>query len=196
MKLKFPQVMIDLNDKLNATAGYATIVIELAPFEILPHAVYTFLEIIRTYKRGEFHRNAGHVLQAQVSADFQGGVVYMEYDRRYPHQKHTLGYAGRGGGNAIYINTINNTMNHGPGTDRGGKDPESDTNFGKIISGEEVVYWMQKQPGHKGSKSGFVSGSENMIKILSFTLISPSPLELSSIRSAFDPTTRPCEWIF
>ncbi len=43
------------------------------------------------------------------------------YFDSYPHEKYTLGFAGRGGGNAFYINTENNTMTHGPGTDRGGK---------------------------------------------------------------------------
>lgn len=37
------------------------------------------------------------------------------YYHSYRHEKYSFGYAGRGGGNAIYINTENNTMTHGPG---------------------------------------------------------------------------------
>ena len=33
----------------------------------------------------------------------------------YRHEKYSFGFAGRGGGNALYINTENNTMTHGPG---------------------------------------------------------------------------------
>ena len=144
--LKFPINMVKSYERLSASGGMEKIRIELAPIEYLPHAVFTFLEIVRTFKGGQFNRNAPHVLQSSVSAGFHGGVVFMEYDRRYPHEKNTLGFAGRGGGNAFYINTINNTMNHGPGTDRGGKDPEADTNFGKIIQGANIVEIMKKQP--------------------------------------------------
>ncbi len=92
---------------------------------------------------------------------------------RYPHEKYTLGFAGRGGGNAIYFSTLNNTMTHGPGTDRGGKDPEADSCFGRVLAGsggEHTVWSMQKQPGAKGA--GFVSDNENHIKIVSLKLLS------------------------
>ncbi len=86
---------------------------------------------------------------------------------RYIHNKYTLGFAGRGGGNAFYINTENNTITHGPGTDRGGKDPESDTVFGRIAAltgGERIVDSMRKQPG--GSKpNGFISDKQFFIEI-------------------------------
>lgn len=172
MKLQFPKVMIDRLDTLKDTNGQKVIVIELAPLEYIPYAVYTFLEIVRSFKGGDFSRNAHHVLQAEIRAHFRGGMVYMEYDRRYPHVKHTLGFAGRGGGNAIYINTVDNSVSHGPGTDRGGKDPEADTNFGKIVHGNDIVYLMQKQTGSKNG-NGFIDGKENFIQILSLSLTTP-----------------------
>lgn len=110
----------------------------------------------------------------------------MEYDRRHPHVKHTLGFAGRGGGNAFYINSIDNTVNHGPGTDRGGKDPEADTNFGRIAEGEDIVYLMQKQPVGKDSKMGFIHEKENYIIIESLTLIKPTKAERFQAQQTFD----------
>lgn len=65
-------------------------------------------------------------------------------------------------------------MNHGPGTDRGGKDPESDTNFGRIINGgESIVTIMQTQPGHEDSPNGFIKGPENFINIKDIKLVEP-----------------------
>ena len=118
----------------------------------------------------------------------------MEYDRRYPHLKHTMGFAGRGGGNAFYINTIDNSKNHGPGTDRGGKDPEADTNFGRIIEGEDVVYLMKKQPGGEGSPNGFVKGKENFIEIQSLKLITPTADAIENWSKRYIPQGRCAEF--
>lgn len=165
MKIRFPQLMITENNISKITR---IISIELAPIDYLPYAVFTFLEIVRTFKSGSFHRNAGHVLQSEVKADFKGGVVYMEFDRRYPHVEYTMGFAGRGGGNAFYINIVDNTLNHGPGTDRGGKDPEADTPFGRIVAGHDVVELMKKQKGT--GKMGFVKNNDYIIRIESLRL--------------------------
>lgn len=188
MVLQFPNVMMSSIVALQRSNGTETISFELAPIDYLPHAVYTILEIVSSFKKGAFHRNAAHVLQSTITSDFHGGVVFMEYDRRYPHAKHTLGFAGRGGGNAFYINTVNNTMNHGPGTDRGGKDPEADTNFGKITKGHQVVNIMQKQPlgDGKPSPNGFVNDERNYIRINSLRLIKPSPGKLKRVRATVD----------
>ena len=41
MQLKFPDVMISSNEELKQNMGDETIVIELAPVLLLPHAVFT-----------------------------------------------------------------------------------------------------------------------------------------------------------
>ena len=83
------------------------------------------------------------------------------------------------------------------GTNRGGKDPESDVCFGSILrgenlenkigykvsqnlTGEEIVHFMQKQPGGSGSTK-FISGEGNMIYILDMKLVSHTylPIETS-----------------
>ncbi len=40
-----------------------------------------------------FHRNAGHVLQAQVRSQAQG-LAFQEYSPLFPHKQFTMGYAG------------------------------------------------------------------------------------------------------
>ena len=41
-------------------------------------------------------------------------MAFQEYHPQYPHKLFTLGYAGRPGGPAFYISTMDNTDNHGP----------------------------------------------------------------------------------
>ena len=76
---------------------------ELNSIEYVPYSVYNWLEIVRRFESGVFHRNAGHVLQAQVSLKnaaegdlFKGqGLAYQEYNKMAPHKKLSLGYAGK-----------------------------------------------------------------------------------------------------
>lgn len=104
---------------------------------------------------------------------------------RYPHEKYTLGFAGRGGTGAFYISVVNNTMAHGPGTDRGGKDPEADTVFGRILpdsNGIEIVQQMRKQPG--GVKpNGFINDQTSFILIEQLRLLSQR--EVRAVREMF-----------
>ena len=178
--LQFPSHMVEKDDWLRTVSngtGAQMLYIELAPAMLLPCAVYTIMEIALLMKSGHFHRNAGHVMQAMISSAYKGGMVFMEYDRSYRHEKYTWGFAGRGGGNAIYINTMNNTMTHGPGTDRGGKDPESDVVFGRTLSehGKRIVDSMKRQPGAKGI--GFVSDGKNFIRIKTLRVLSQDEME-------------------
>ena len=62
MSLVFPDSMPDID----TTGRDGRIVIELGPLEYVPYSVYIFLEVVRTFKSGAFHRMAGHVTQALV----------------------------------------------------------------------------------------------------------------------------------
>jgi len=169
MKLKFPSSMPDY-----VTAGDSgTILIETAPISLVPYAVYMFLQISKNLKSGSFHRNAGHVLQSMVTAPGVRGMAFQEYHPDFPHKRLTLGYAGRPGGPAFYISTVDNTRNHGPGSQ--GSKTEADGCFGRIIEGEDVVKRMQKQPG-RTKPSGFIDKPSNFIKIESLTILEPKPL--------------------
>ena len=72
--------------------------IELAPSSLVPHSIFSFLEIARHWpeKKGAFHRRANHVLQV-MTKDRQSvqHLAFQEYSPEFPHKKGTVGYAGR-----------------------------------------------------------------------------------------------------
>ena len=96
---------------------------------------------------------------------------------------------GRPGGPSFYISTIDNTQNHGPGS-QGlyeiyihttilyhksyhvlGSKEEADGCFGRVLEGEDVVLRMIHQPG--AGTSGFIMDPANNIQIVSLKLIEP-----------------------
>jgi hypothetical protein len=102
------------------------------------------------------------------------GLAYQEYHPDYPHKKWTLGYAGRPGGPAFYISTVDNTANHGPGSQ--GSKTEADGIIGRVLPnspGISVVQRMQKQPG-AGKGVGFIADNSNFIQITSLKLVKRS----------------------
>jgi hypothetical protein len=169
LELAFPATMPDFAAR---GAGPERLRVELAPIALMPHAVHTFLEAMRGWKGGVFHRRAGHVLQAQLSARTHG-LAFQEYSPEFPHVKGTLGFAGRPGGPAFYISTLDNTRNHGPGSQNSAT--EADSCFGKLADkeSEAVVERMKLQPGAK-PPNGFVFPSENYIQIKSVKILTPA----------------------
>ena len=132
LQLKFPESMGGDRDVMT---------IETAPISLMPHAVHVFLDAAITRKgetwRCAFHRNAGHVLQAFLRAPGARGLAFQEYDAQFPHERLTLGFAGRPGGPEFYISTVDNVRNHGPGSQ--GSKTEADSCFAKVVSGADVV---------------------------------------------------------
>jgi len=130
-------------------------VIELAPSALVPHSIYSFLEIARHFhlQKGAFHRRADHVLQAMVKGHQVEHLAFQEYSPKFPHFKGTVGYAGRPSGPEFYVSIQNNVGNHGPGTQQAYNPHEADSCFGKVVEGfEEVVLKrITKMPG-----SGFL----------------------------------------
>ena len=109
-----------------------------------------------------FHRNAGHVLQAFLrSSTHKPGLAFQEYDAAFPHEKFTLGFAGRPGGPEFYISTVSNVANHGPGSQ--GSRTEADSCFAKVVAGFDVVKKMQDQPTPGGM--GFVNDRADYIVV-------------------------------
>lgn len=158
------------------------VIIELAPINLMPHAVHIFLSQISEgyWTRGTpaIVMNPGHVLQAcphpcletkamggsypgdpYVDMKHEGldAVSFQEYHPEYPHEKYTIGFAGRPhSGPEFYINLMNNTLDHGPkeavmkkalgGIEDGDEEEEVDEAamepdpcFGKIVSGFEII---------------------------------------------------------
>jgi hypothetical protein len=146
-----------------------SVVIELAPIHLIPVSVYTFLEVARTWKGGEFHRNAGHVLQATARSAVKKSLPFQEYSAQHPHKKYTTGYCGRPSGPCFYISIMDNTGNHGPGTQQDKNPYEADANFGRIVQGVEdgTVARIHSTPGIEWLDA------KDQIKILRMTIMVP-----------------------
>ena len=102
LDLEFQPTLPDFAEK----GKEGSLLVELAPVSLLPCSVYNFLEIARTWKKGAFHRNADHVLQAIARSDVTRPMPFQEYRREYPHRRGTLGYAGRPSGPEFYVRSV------------------------------------------------------------------------------------------
>ncbi len=124
--------------------------IETAPIELMPHAVYSFMEMVKNKVWDEtlFIHKVDHVVLA-APIDEEGKLkdptnskplLFPEYSEKFPHVKNTIGFQGRPGGPEIYINLDDNRDHHGPG---GQKQhdlvEEADPCFGVITKGVEVL---------------------------------------------------------
>jgi hypothetical protein len=130
-------ILLLLQNTNNVKQQHDFFVIETAPASLLPCSVFYFLEMARTYQSGSFHRNAPHVLQAQVrsQATHPGhkSMPFQEYSDQFPHAQYTTGYAGRPSGPGWYVSIQDNTHNHGPGTQQDHNPYEADSLFGKLV---------------------------------------------------------------
>jgi len=147
MTLKIPN-----NPDLNNT-----VVLELAPLNLMPHAVHLFLEQVyhELWDNTWFYLNGPHVLQAgpQDWDDDTAGkalqrfldtqldtLAFPEYSKDFPHVPWTLGFTGRPGGPDWYINKVDNTEPHGPGGQYQHQLIEqADPCFAKVVEGKETL---------------------------------------------------------
>eukprot|EP00540_Astrosyne_radiata_P001389 CAMPEP_0116849454 /NCGR_PEP_ID=MMETSP0418-20121206/15586_1 /TAXON_ID=1158023 /ORGANISM="Astrosyne radiata, Strain 13vi08-1A" /LENGTH=311 /DNA_ID=CAMNT_0004481187 /DNA_START=341 /DNA_END=1276 /DNA_ORIENTATION=+ len=144
-------------------------VIEMAPSELVPHSVFTFMEIARLWRGGAFHRIAGHVLQVMVKPLGIKHLAFQEYSPNFPHKKGTVGYAGRPSGPAWYVSIENNTRIHGPGSQQKRNPYEADSCFGKVIEGyATTVMRIAKVPG-----SGFLRDAKKHVLIRHMIIMVP-----------------------
>lgn len=136
-------------------SGPTMIVIEMSSLDLMPHSVYTFLEMVSTglLNGCSFILNALHVLKAaplpydgtsasdKARAFLDSGlnsVAFREYSPDYPHSKYTIGFAADGSP-SFYINTEDNSDIH-----------MGDPCFGKIVSGYDTVERLEKMPTRNG----------------------------------------------
>eukprot|EP00538_Stauroneis_constricta_P013454 CAMPEP_0119548246 /NCGR_PEP_ID=MMETSP1352-20130426/2199_1 /TAXON_ID=265584 /ORGANISM="Stauroneis constricta, Strain CCMP1120" /LENGTH=340 /DNA_ID=CAMNT_0007593453 /DNA_START=100 /DNA_END=1122 /DNA_ORIENTATION=- len=164
--LEFPPTIPDYAE--NGKDG--ELLIEMAPIDLIPVSVFTFLEVARSWEGGEFHRNAGHVLQATThSSIIKNSLPFQEYSKDFPHLQGTTGYCGRPSGPCWYVSIKNNSVNHGPGSQQKKNPHEADANFGKIVQGmDDVVPRI-----HSTKESGWLS-KPNQVKILTMTVLVPT----------------------
>ena len=100
-------------------------------------------------------------------------VPIQEYSPDFPHVKYTLGLAGRPGGPDFYISTLDNTHNHGPGSQNEDAKVlgEADPCFGRVIAGIETVRAM----GALHTKPGGFGLLEQPVSIVGVRVVAHSP---------------------
>lgn len=135
--------------------GPTKFIIELAPADMMPHSVHTFLEMVSTglLDGCSFILNALHVLKAaplpydgtsaaeKAKAFSEKGlesVAFKEYSEDFPHKQYTVGFAADGSP-SFYINTEDNSEIH-----------VGDPCFGKVISGFDTVQRLAANPTRNG----------------------------------------------
>lgn len=135
--------------------GPTKFVLELAPSELMPHSVESFLDMVsnKLIDGCSFIMSALDVIKAspipydgtsakdkaQSFADFGlDQLGFKEYSEHYPHQKYTMGFTADGSPN-FFINTADNTFSH-----------EGDPCFGKVVLGFDTIKRLESTPTRNG----------------------------------------------
>lgn len=132
-----------------------TIVMEMAPLDLMPHSVYMFLEMVdaKLFDGCSFILNAMHVIKAaplpydgssaaaKVRSFAQKGldsVAFREYSADYPHAAYTVAFAADESP-SFYINTQDNADIH-----------IGEPCFATIVAGFDTVRRMEAAPTRNG----------------------------------------------
>jgi len=151
--------------------------IQTAPLYLMPHSVHLFLEQVENglWDGCTFTTNDKHVILAEPSSLlydhdrlplFEAAeldtVAFQEYADDFPHDKYTVGFAGRPGGPAFYINKMENSAVHGIPQDGGLDFIEADPDpcFAMVVRGQDVI----KQMSELGVKDGRLLKERVLIK--------------------------------
>jgi len=143
---------VELKLKLPLQERSKFIVLEMASLDLVPHAVYLFLnQVSEGLLNGlSFHINAPHVLLTtlvdqdgvdrhdQYHDKMLDTMAFAEYSPKFPHLKYTVGYGGSSGPE-FYINKNDNTRIHGHTAGVDGDDVAVDPCFAKVVKGFDVV---------------------------------------------------------
>ena len=149
LELIFPEENHDTNEDSNK------FIIEMAPIDLMPHSVNTFLEMVSIglLDGCSFILNALQVVKAaplpydgtsasdKAKAFSKHGlesVSFKEYSEEYPHKMYTVGFAADGSP-SFYINTADNSEIH-----------VGDPCFGKVISGFDTIHRLANSPTRNG----------------------------------------------
>lgn len=145
----------DWDGALSSMSSSPVLVLEMAPLELMPHSVFTFLEMVnaRLFDGCSFILNAMNVVKAaplpydgsstsqKVKAFTKLGldsVSFREYSAEYPHEQFTVGFAADGSP-SFYINTDDNTEQH-----------VGEPCFARIVSGFGTVERLEEAPTRNG----------------------------------------------
>lgn len=149
-------------------------VLEMAPLDLVPHAVHLFLEQVAhgLWNHTFFYLNGPHIVQGGPALDeeeeedeehegndgdrsssvrpFQDlgldELAFPDYSDEYPHLPWTMGFTGRPGGPDFYINKVDNSESHGPGGQtQHVLEEQGDPCFAKVIRGQEQLAKVYSQ---------------------------------------------------
>jgi cyclophilin family peptidyl-prolyl cis-trans isomerase len=157
IELAFPDDddFVDGMGSSHANLEPTVFVIEMAPIDLMPHSVYTFLEMASAglLDGCSFILNAIHVLKA-APLPYDGtppsvkaqefldkgleSVAFREYSADYPHKQYTVGFAADGSP-SFYINTEDNSEIHA-----------GYPCFAKVVSGFETIHRLEQSPTRNG----------------------------------------------
>lgn len=150
MDLIFPPTVLE-DGTVVADTGPQSIIMEMASLELMPHSVFTFLEMVSEglLDGCSFIINAMDVLKAaplpydgssasQKAKEFSDAglesVAFKEYSDSFPHKKYTVGFAADGSP-SFYINSEDNSDIH-----------VGDPCFARIVSGFDTVRRLDEMP--------------------------------------------------
>ena len=160
--------LVELKLQLPGQRKLRTVMLQMAPDDRMPVAVLYFLRQVAAgnWDGARFIRNAQHVLQASpvgnrqkfkdaaaARSDGALSIPFQEYSPEFPHVPFSVGLAGRPGGPDFYISLIDNSINHGPGTQHPDAKllGEADTCFATVINGFEALREIQRLPHRPGA---------------------------------------------
>jgi hypothetical protein len=136
-----------------------SILIELAPLDLIPHTVHMFLKMIskKLLFKATFVLARSHIIvlgpedsfdadnnaileERMVSEGYKpnGALLFGEYTPEYPHTQHTVAF-NRRRGPTFFINLKDNSGLHRPYNTDDGSYMEGETCFAKIVEGLDVL---------------------------------------------------------
>lgn len=176
MHLLFPRLLE------RATPRIGSIVIETAPLQMMPHSVYAFLETISQWQGGVFDRNTNRLVQVSPhdASSPESILAFPEYSNEFPHTQGTLGFAGHPGGPSFYINTVDNTIKHGPGEEMENVrvwagNTNAQSCFARVIKGEDLLevlhnIWGEPEQGFHPDWNGYINDPAQTVAVLAMTI--------------------------
>jgi cyclophilin family peptidyl-prolyl cis-trans isomerase len=184
------EIMVDLM-KNGGKRNLKSFTVEMAPLDLMPVAIHLFLDMVSNgiWDNTVFlhHHEVEHVIAAapldaitqEMKNESLGRmeIGFPEYSHQFPHEKYTLGFAGQGP--TFYINTFNNTVDHGPGGQLHHTLPsDADPCFAKVVEGLDVVDELMrlglkhKPTGGKGNHP-WVEASHSWTRLISAKILTP-----------------------
>jgi len=140
-------------------------IVEMAPFEIMPHSIDVFLESVKlmSYDGCAFSLRTDNLVallpegptgENLLNKFIESGVrmspVFSEYTKSYPHKQYSIGFTTYPTGPSFFISTIDNTETFVTEFDESGNRLPADPCIGRIIHGIDTVNLINSMPRSDG----------------------------------------------